>query len=152
MNNRWFIIVALLLSALWYPILLMIPTHRDFIWSELLNPKGAGLTHFEIVFLLCVAGLTVALIFRRKIILASGWGNVLLGCVLPYVATALFLVLLSAYASLLTGYFRDFFVLIFWGMLYTLFWLPLIGVIGIGMQFALRWAGRHNNSFNRTRI
>ncbi len=152
MKRLRFTLVAMLLSAAWFPILLLLPMHGGFIRSNL-YPGGAMLSPIELVFLLVAAGLAVAWIFRRLIISADTPKSLILGCTLPYVSAFLFLTLLGVYVSLITGRPIQWFGVVYWGMLHTFYWLPVVASLGILMQFALRWAGgssKRNGAPNAT--
>jgi len=141
-----YIITAVGTSAIWYPVLLLLPTHRKAILP-------GGFLEFPVLgtlLFLGIAGLSVALCWRRKIVNAEGWINVVLGVSLPYVGAIIFFALVSLAMAGSRGNFGEFFVLPFWGLLYSLAGFYVIIPYGIACQYILRWAGRYNQQADRT--
>lgn len=101
-----------------------------------------GLPLLSILTFLSIAGVMLAILFRRFIVAAEGWANLIAGAVLPYVGCLFFTFLLSIVNGVRTGDFGEVFVLPVWGLLYSLAGFYLIVPYGIACQYAMRAAGR----------
>jgi hypothetical protein len=143
MNRRRFILFAVVLSAAWYPVLLVSPIHRDFLTQ---TGRFKDMEHGSpLYYILCMiaAGLVLAWSFRRQIVSASTAQSVVFGCILPYLCTGLFMTLIGLPVLLEPRLnLHDWWAVIIMGISVTLLWLPLVAPVGIAVQFILRWAGK----------
>jgi hypothetical protein len=136
-----FALAAVALSALWFPILLLLPRHRDYIVGLGYPP---WLFSADILLFLCVAGLSVALTFRRAIVCADRVRSIVLGIVLPYLCAFLFMLMHMGYRTLAVpgSDYRATPAIMYQAIEQTFLQFPIVALVGIGIQFALRRAGR----------
>ena len=131
---------AALLSACWYPVLLIPPDLREALSAlELSAPES--------ILLLGVGGVTISAVFRKAIIEARGLKCVALGALLPFVAMLVFVVAMLLYKGVQGGLGGgDIPSAFIYGTLFTLTGAYVVAPMGIVSELAMRWLGRRSSN------
>ena len=132
-----YLFAAVGLNVLWYFVLLIPPNMRKTLGSAL------ELNFLEAMVLLQFGGLLTAVVFRRWIISARGWGNLLRGMILPFIAGYTFIIAMLFYKSVAVGLGGgDIGTSLVYGPWFMLTAWYVVFPMGLLCQFVMKWAGR----------
>ncbi len=142
-GHRRYYIVAFLMGLPWFVALLIPPTTRDFLLSWRNWTHVRLVWYIETMLLFCLVSLATAATWRRWIISAVGWQRLWVAVALPFYGCVLFLcgvILLSHLLQIEKILHADNALLLFWGMLSTVFSAYVVVPMGWISQSVMQWA------------
>jgi hypothetical protein len=136
----------------WYGALLVPVWTRDFLLYDLTDRSDLSLAFWRVesIILLCLTSFVVAVTCRRWIVNAKGWQNLLLGAVLPFYGSALFLVSIGLVelvgdmirGGLYLGFLGKLYMIVSFGLMYAAMAAYVVIPMGCFSQVVMRWVGR----------
>lgn len=138
--SRTYLLSSILLSAGWYPLLLLLKFHRIALVGALAVPS------YLMFILIVVTGVFVSTLFYQRIRNAKRFENLILGAVLPYIGALIFLFLSGLISAFYQGGFNTLVAVMVYGMVFSFVGFYLIIPYGIVCQYLLQYAGRQKST------